>query len=172
MSPAANARVLALTSLLAVVPGCWPGRCGGVLRGTPAIVFTGEHQPCTSGPDCAEPITPAQGFHQNGDFARVESPQELLDASAIGPESWFLVDEAGAVIPSQITAMQHNSAHSCASAIGFDLVPDAPLAPGVVRLVLLTDRLNWSILKFGVDASSYAGEPAIVQYYRVPDAAR
>jgi hypothetical protein len=91
----------------------------------------------------------------------------LLQASAIGPESWFLVDEHESVVPSQITAIQHDSAHSCASAIGFDLVPNAPLRPGVYRLVLLTERINWSVIRFGVELSSYAGEPAIVQFYRV-----
>ncbi|PRQ09235.1 hypothetical protein [Enhygromyxa salina] len=170
MAVAARAPLVIATALLGFASGCWPGRCAGVLRGTPRVSFTGEHQPCTDGPACAEEISPEQGFHQNGDFARVEDPAVLLESAAIGPQSWFLVDEAGAVMPSQITAMQHGSAHSCASAIGFDLVPNDPLAPGVYRLVLMTDRLEWSVLKLGVDASSYAGEPAIVQYYRVPEA--
>lgn len=170
MSRTARVRLVVFTTLITIAPGCWPGRCGGVLRGTPAVTFVGERQTCTEGPACAEPISPDQGFHQNGDFARVDAPEVLLEASGIGPESWFLVDQAGTLVPSRITASQHDSAHSCASAIGFDLVPDAPLAPGVYRLVILSERLEWSILRGGVESSTYAGEPAIVQYYRVPAA--
>jgi hypothetical protein len=156
-----------LTSLLLALGGCWPGRCGGALRGTPMVSFTGEHAPCTEGPACAERISPEASFHQRGDFARVEDPATLVAESGLTADSWFLVDEDGVVIPSHIEPTQHASAHSCASAVGFDLVVDAPLEPGVYRLVLLTERVRWPVLRQGIPASSWAGEPAVVQYYRV-----
>jgi hypothetical protein len=147
--------------------GCWPGRCGGALRGTPRVGFGGEQQPCSAGPTCAEAIDADHGFHQKADFRRVEDPAALLEESGINARSWFLVDERGAAIPSQIEPIQHESAHSCASAAGFNLQPEAPLEPGVYRLVLLVERVRWPLLRGEVELGSYAGEPALVQYYRV-----
>jgi hypothetical protein len=157
-------------SLLAPLAGCWPGRCGGALRGTPRVTFTGEAAVCTEGPACAEEIPAEASFHQGGDFARVEDPGVLVGESGLSAESWFLADEAGVVIASHIVPEQHESAHSCASAVGFDLVVDAPLAPGVYRLVLMVDRVRWPVLRHGVALSSWDGERAIVQYYRVSPA--
>jgi len=153
--------------VLELASGCWPGRCGGALRGTPAVAFTGEHSPCTEGPSCAEVISADQGFHQNADSERVEDPSTLLAASGLDPQTWFLVDERGTVIPSRIDATQHDSAHSCASAAGFTLRPESPLEPGVYRLVLLVERVHWPILRGDVAMSSWEGEAALVQFYRV-----
>jgi len=132
------------------------------------VELTGEHAPCTSGPACAESITAEQGFHQKADYQRVDDPAVLLAAAGIGSQTWFLVDEHDAVVASRIEAIQHRSAHSCASAAGFNLLPEAPLEPGVYRLVLLVDRLSWPLLRGRVELSSWAGEAALVQYYRVP----
>lgn len=149
------------------LPGCWPGRCGGALRGTPMVSFAGGHAPCTEGPACAELVGPEVGFHQKGDFARVDEPEQLIASAGLSGETWFLVDASGARIASSITPQQHSSAHSCASAVGFDLRPDAALEPGVYRLVLLVDRVNWPLLRQGVDLSSWEGERALIQFYRV-----
>lgn len=158
---------IVLLSIVQLGSGCWPGRCSGALRGTPRVNFTGEHAPCTDGPACAEPISAEMGFHQSGDFARVDDPSSLVGEAGLDAQSWFLVDEHDAVIASRIAASQHDSAHSCASAIGFSLQPEAPLEPGVYRLVLLVERVRWPVLRGGVELSSWAGEAAIVQYYRV-----
>ena len=158
---------LGLVALILFTSGCWPGRCGGALRGTPMVSFAGDHAPCTEGPQCAELIAADSGFHQRGDFARVDDPSSLLSSSGLAASSWFLVGEDDAPISSRIEAMQHASAHSCASAVGFDLVPEAPLPPGVYRLVLLVDRIHWSVLPQGVDVGTWEGEDAIVQFYRV-----
>jgi hypothetical protein len=152
---------------LELTSGCWPGRCGGALRGTPMVGFTGEHAPCTEGPSCAEVIPPERGFHQKGDYARVDDPAVLLGEAGIDAQTWFLLDERDAIVTSRIDAFQHNSAHSCASAIGFNLQPEAPLEPGVYRLVLLIDRLHWPLLRGDVAMSSHRGEAALVQFYRV-----
>lgn len=160
-------RPLLVVALAVSAVGCWPGRCGGALRGTPMVHFTGEHTPCTEGPACAERIEPDAGFHQRGDFARVDAPSTLVAEAGLDAATWFLVDERGAALPGRITAVQHDSAHSCASAIGFDLAPEAALEPGVYRLVLLVDRVRWQVLRQGVALTSWDGEAAIVQYYRV-----
>lgn len=158
---------LLLVALALLASGCWPGRCGGALRGTPMVHFTGEHAPCTTGPECAEPIEPETGFHQRGDFARVDDPSALISESGLDAESWFLVDQSGARIPARVSAVQHGSAHSCASAIGFDLEPERALAPGVYRLVLLVERVRWPVLRQGVALTSWEGQPAVVQFYEV-----
>ncbi|MFO7567414.1 MAG: hypothetical protein R6X02_32525 [Enhygromyxa sp.] len=158
---------IAAALLLGSASGCWPGRCGGALRGTPMVAFTGEHAPCTEGPSCAELISPERGFRQKGDYARVDDPSVLLAESGVDSRTWFLVDERDAIVPSRVEAIQHSSAHSCASAVGFELRPDAPLEPGVYRLVLLVERVRWPLLRGSVALSSWAGEPALVQYYRV-----
>ena len=137
------------------------------LRGTPMVHFTGDHAPCTEGPACAERLEPDAGFHQRGDFARVDDPSALVAKAGMDAGSWFLVDESGATIPATIRAVQHDSAHSCASAIGFELVPELDLAPGVYRLVLLVEQVRWPVLRQGVALTSWDGQPAIVQYYRV-----
>lgn len=159
---------LMLVGVLQLASACWPGRCGGALRGTPTVTFVGDRSPCTDGPECAQPITPEQSFHQNADSSRVEDPSTLITAAGLDASTWFLIDERDSVIASRIEALQHESAHSCASAAGFVLRPAAPLEPGVYRLVLLVERVKWPLLRQGVALSSWAGEPALVQFYRVP----
>jgi hypothetical protein len=131
------------------------------------VAFTGEHAPCTEGPSCAEVIAAEQGFHQKADYARVDDLAVLLAESGIDAQTWFLVDERDAIVASRIEPIQHSSAHSCASAVGFNLLPEVPLEPGVYRLVLLVDRVRWPLLRGSVALSSYRGEPALVQFYRV-----
>ena len=131
------------------------------------VRFTGDHAPCTAGPACAESIPSDIAFHQRGDFARVDEPSTLLGSAGLDAQAWFLVDADGSRISSRIDALQHDSAHSCASAVGFELRPELALAPGVYRLVLLVDRVAWPVLSQGVDVGSWEGERAIVQFYRV-----
>jgi hypothetical protein len=157
--------------LLAVLPvllgGCWPGRCGGALRGTPRVHFGEDHAPCTRGSVCAEVVSPDVRFRQGGDFARVDDLATLLASSGLDATTWFLVDQYDSVVASRIEPKQHSAAHSCASAIGFELIPEAPLAGGEYRLVLLVERISWPVLRQGTELTLWNGEPAIVQFYQV-----
>jgi hypothetical protein len=153
--------------VLVLDSGCWPGRCGGALRGTPRVTFTGERSQCTDGPSCAELISSEQSFHQSADSDLVDDPVVLLERAGLDANSWFLVDERGELVPSRIEAVQHTSAHSCASAAGFVLQPLAPLEAGDYRLVLLVERVKWPLLRGNVSLSSWGSEPALVQFYRV-----
>jgi hypothetical protein len=154
--------------VLALETGC--GRCGGALRG--------PHTTCTAGPACATPMEAEQQFVLVADFGQVKNYDEwqvqerLLEESGIGPQSWFLVDEQGTVVPSRIHAQQYRRTcgfaprFRCEASTIFVLIPEAPLELGVHRLVLLVERVHWPLLDDD-SLSSWNDEPALVLFYRI-----
>ena len=154
---------LAVLLLLAGSAGCWPGRCDGAFR----ALFAHGAARGAAGPGAPPAsIVPGASFTLNADSQR-RSAAELLAASGIGAESYFLEGPGGSRVPATIEAVPITSAHSCASAATFTLRPLAPLTPGDYTLVVLIDATRWPAVYSG-DVETFRGRPALVRRYRVP----
>jgi len=145
--------------------GC--GYCQGALRDLPRATRFGEQTaPCVNGLECAEKVDASATFKHRGDCRGQVSNEDVLAQSKVSAESWFLLSDSGSVVPSDISAYNNQTAHTCNRACEFYLKPIEPLAPGHYRLVMLVDKTAWRWIG-NVQYSEYNGQKAIVTYYEV-----
>ncbi len=121
--------------------GC--GHCDGGIRGMDG----GE-------------VAPDATFSILADGPGSMTSDELLADAGIDAETWFLLDDTGAVVPSAVFGDW--GGHSCLNGNTFTLAPDAPLAPGAYTLVLRVDALAWDYIGEEDALDTYEGEPALV----------
>ncbi len=147
-----------------IAGGC--GHCDGAVRRMRAQLADCRGE-CPEPPQEQLTIRPTETFRIGGDGPKADS-ELLLSASGVDVDTWFLVAEAsGEVVPATIVG--DAGGHSCRYGVGFNLVPEAPLASGDYTLVLRLDALSWPHV--GRDPygglSTFEGAPALVRRFRV-----
>jgi len=142
------ARIAFLILLLAWVPACWPGKCGGAIRGV-------NPQDKTVGPKTR--------FWLNMDTNEKDGTA-MLTSSGISTQTIVLEGPSGPV-PFTLSGSIATSAHSCASAGSISIQPVADLAPGTYVLAVLLDVIRWPAIDD--DAETFRGHRAIVRRFTV-----
>lgn len=147
-----------VTSLMAALAGCVPGRCEGGFRAL--------HSPSETGIRRGDRfvVRPQAMFILNSDSGARTAP-EVRERSGVTAESLFLEGPTGRVA-ADVEPHVHTSAHSCASAASFTLHPQSALAPGDYTLVLLLDAVRWPAISSS-DVVVWQGRRAMIRRYRV-----
>ncbi len=100
----------------------------------------------------------------DGPLAKSEA---LMNKAGISASTWFVVDlTTKQRIPATVSA--DSGGHVCMRGVGFNLVPDEPLAPSSYALVLLIDGVAWPYIG-DKNVERWRGQNALVHRFSVAE---